>query len=90
VVVIGIGGIGTYAVQTAHALGAQVAAVDIEDEKVQRAAMLGTRWQFNPRETDGRTIKRTLLAESGASTARWRILEMSGTIGNIRAISRLA
>ena len=80
VVVIGVGGIGTYAVQIAHAFGAHVAAIDIDDEKTRRAARLGTRWQFNPRTTDGRAIKRTLLAEAGVSTARWRILEMSGTV----------
>ena len=79
VTVIGVGGIGTYAVQIARALGAQVAAIDVDDEKVQRAAMLGAAWAFNPRETDGRAIKKKLLAESGVSTARWRILEMSGT-----------
>lgn len=79
VVVIGIGGIGTYAVQIAHALGAHVAAVDVDEEKLSRAASLRARWRFNPRETDGRSIKKKLLGESGVSTARWRILEMSGT-----------
>lgn len=79
VIVIGVGGIGTYAVQIAQALGARVAAIDVDDEKVRRAALLGAAWQFNPRETDGRAIKKALLAESGVSTARWRILEMSGT-----------
>jgi 6-hydroxycyclohex-1-ene-1-carbonyl-CoA dehydrogenase len=79
VIVIGVGGIGTYAVQIAQALGAKVAAIDVDEEKIRRAALLGAAWQFNPRETDGRAIKKTLLAESGVSTARWRILEMSGT-----------
>lgn len=79
VIVIGVGGIGTYAVQIAQALGARVAAIDVDDEKVRRAALLGAAWQFNPRETDGRAIRKALLAGSGVSTARWRILEMSGT-----------
>jgi 6-hydroxycyclohex-1-ene-1-carbonyl-CoA dehydrogenase len=79
VVVIGVGGIGTYAVQIARARGAHVAAIDIDDEKLARASGLGARWQFNARETDGRAIKKTLLGESGVCTARWRILEMSGT-----------
>ena len=79
VVVIGVGGIGTYAVQIARAFGAHVAAIDVDGEKLERAAALGARWRFDPRESDGRTIKKTLLAESGVSTARWRILEMSGT-----------
>jgi 6-hydroxycyclohex-1-ene-1-carbonyl-CoA dehydrogenase len=80
VVVIGIGGIGTYAVQIARALGALVAAIDVDPEKLERAATLGARWTFDPRETDARAIKKTLLAESGVCTARWRILEMSGTV----------
>jgi 6-hydroxycyclohex-1-ene-1-carbonyl-CoA dehydrogenase len=80
VVVIGIGGIGTYAVQIARVLGAEVAAIDVDDEKLERASALGARWVFNPRQTEGRAVKKTLLAESGVSTARWRILEMSGTV----------
>lgn len=79
VIVIGIGGIGTYAVQIARALGAHVAAIDVDAEKIERAVRLGAAWSFNPRDADGRAIKKTLLGESGVSTARWRILEMSGT-----------
>ncbi|HET7695376.1 MAG TPA: 6-hydroxycyclohex-1-ene-1-carbonyl-CoA dehydrogenase [Vicinamibacterales bacterium] len=79
VVVIGVGGIGTYGVQIARACGAAVAAVDVDGEKLARASALGAGWTFNAAETDGRAIKKTLLAESGVCTARWRILEMSGT-----------
>lgn len=79
VVIIGIGGIGTFAVQIARALGALVAAVDIDAEKLQRARELGAAWLFDARATDGRAVRQALLAEGGVSTARWRILEMSGT-----------
>jgi 6-hydroxycyclohex-1-ene-1-carbonyl-CoA dehydrogenase len=79
VAVIGAGGIGTYAVQIALAFGAEVAAIDVDPGKLERAASLGARWTLNPRETDARSIKKRLLAESGVVTARWRILEMSGT-----------
>ena len=79
VVIIGVGGIGTYAVQIARARGAHVAAIDVDDEKIARAEALGARWRFNARETDGRAIKKTLLGDSGVCTARWRIFEMSGT-----------
>lgn len=78
-IVIGIGGIGTFAVQIARALGATVVAIDVDPAKLDRAARLGARWCFNPAELDGRNIKQRLLAESGVSTARWRIFEMSGT-----------
>jgi 6-hydroxycyclohex-1-ene-1-carbonyl-CoA dehydrogenase len=79
VIVVGVGGIGTYAVQIARAMDAAVAAIDVDPAKLARAAELGARWSFNPRETDARAIKKRLLAESGVVTARWRILEMSGT-----------
>jgi 6-hydroxycyclohex-1-ene-1-carbonyl-CoA dehydrogenase len=77
VVVIGAGGIGTYAVQIARALGALVAAIDVDALRLARASGLGARWVFPAK--DPREVKKTLLAESGVSTAAWRILEMSGT-----------
>lgn len=79
VVVVGVGGIGTYAVQIARAFGAEVAAIDVDPEKLARATGLGARWVHDPREVEAKAIKRQLAAESGVATARWRILEMSGT-----------
>lgn len=79
VVVIGVGGIGTYGVQIARAFGAEVAAIDVDRAKLDRARALGARWTFDPRETDGRAIKKTLASESGVTSARWRLFEMSGT-----------
>lgn len=79
VVVIGVGGIGTFAVQIARAFGAEVAAIDVDRERLERAAALGARWAFDARETDGKAVKKLLLADGPASTARWKILEMSGT-----------
>jgi 6-hydroxycyclohex-1-ene-1-carbonyl-CoA dehydrogenase len=79
VVIIGVGGIGTYAVQIAVALGAEVAAIDVDPDKRARATSLGARWTFDPLATDARAIKKLLASQSSVSTARWRILEMSGT-----------
>lgn len=79
VIVIGVGGIGTYAVQIARALGAKVAAIDIDPVRRERAAGLGASWVFDPAVTEGREIKTILAAEAGVVSARWRILEMSGT-----------
>ena len=79
VAIVGVGGIGTYAVQIARALGASVAAIDVDPEKRARAAALGARWTFDPRETDAKTIKKRFFAESGIVSSRWRIMEMSGT-----------
>jgi 6-hydroxycyclohex-1-ene-1-carbonyl-CoA dehydrogenase len=79
VIVIGVGGIGTYALQIAAASGAMTAGIDIDPVKRERARQLGARWVFDPAASDARTIKKTLGAECAVSTARWRILEMSGT-----------
>jgi 6-hydroxycyclohex-1-ene-1-carbonyl-CoA dehydrogenase len=79
VIVVGVGGIGTYAVQIARAMGAEVAAVDVDPRKLARAADLGSSWVFDARERDGRAIRKALACASGIATPRWRILEMSGT-----------
>lgn len=79
VLIIGVGGIGTYAVQIAVALGAEVAAIDVDPDKRARATALGARWIFDPAATDARAIRKLLGAESGTCTARWRVMEMSGT-----------
>ena len=78
VVVVGAGGIGTFALQIARALGARTAAVDIDPMKRARASELGAEWVFDPAASDARSMKKALAA-SGVCTARWRILEMSGT-----------
>lgn len=79
VIVIGIGGIGSYAVQIARARGAHVAAIDVDPAKLERLSPFGVEWTFNAADTDGPTIKKALLKASGVITSRWRILEMSGT-----------
>jgi 6-hydroxycyclohex-1-ene-1-carbonyl-CoA dehydrogenase len=79
VIIVGVGGIGTYAVQIAGALGAEVAAIDVDPDKRERATSLGARWTFDPAVSDARAIRKLLTAESPASTAQWRVLEMSGT-----------
>ncbi len=91
VVIIGVGGIGTYGVQVARAFGAEVAAIDVDEAKLERARSLGARWVFDARRTDGRTVKKTLASESTIPSARWRIFEMSGTTkGQALAWSLLA
>ena len=91
VVIIGVGGIGTYGVQVARAFGTEVAAIDVDEPKLERARSLGARWVFDARRTDGRTVKKTLASESTIPSARWRIFEMSGTAkGQALAWSLLA
>jgi 6-hydroxycyclohex-1-ene-1-carbonyl-CoA dehydrogenase len=77
VIVIGAGGIGSYAVQIAKARGAAVAVVDVDPHKLERLAPFAVEWLFNAREADGATIKKRLLTDRGT---RWKIFEMSGTL----------
>lgn len=77
VVVVGAGGIGTYAVQIAKARGAAVAVIDVDPRKLERLAPFSPDWLFNARETDGGAIKKRLMADRGT---QWKILEMSGTL----------
>ena len=79
VIVIGVGGIGTFAVQIARALGSEVAAIDVSAARREIASTLGARWTFDPTATDGRTIKKQLLKDAAVVTSRWRVMEMSGT-----------
>ena len=76
VVIIGAGGIGSYAVQIAKARGAAVAVIDIDPRKLERLAPFDIDWKFNACEMDGAAIKNQLLANRGT---RWKIFEMSGT-----------
>jgi 6-hydroxycyclohex-1-ene-1-carbonyl-CoA dehydrogenase len=78
-VVIGVGGIGTYAVQIARARGARVAAIDVDPVKLERLAPFCPDWLFDARRVDGSVIKKQLLAEAAVKTHRWKIFEMSGT-----------
>jgi 6-hydroxycyclohex-1-ene-1-carbonyl-CoA dehydrogenase len=79
VVVVGAGGIGTYAVQIARALGARVAVVDVDAAKLDRLQPFAPSWLFDARAIDAPAVRKRLLAESGISTSRWKIFEMSGT-----------
>jgi 6-hydroxycyclohex-1-ene-1-carbonyl-CoA dehydrogenase len=78
VIVIGAGGIGTYAVQIARARGARVAVIDIDAAKLDRLAPYGLEWRLNAREQDGAAIKKRLMADTNGTG--WKIFEMSGTL----------
>ena len=79
VIVVGVGGIGTYGVQIAQARGARVAAIDVDPAKLDRLAQFKPDWVFNAREFEASTIRKKLLTDAGVSTSRWKIFEMSGT-----------
>ncbi|MFN8587629.1 MAG: 6-hydroxycyclohex-1-ene-1-carbonyl-CoA dehydrogenase [Candidatus Eisenbacteria bacterium] len=81
-IVIGVGGVGGYAVQIASALGAKVVAVDVDDAKLELIARHGAHATFNSRTTDFKTLKK----EIGAKAKAWgcpshgaKVFECSGS-----------
>lgn len=81
VVVVGAGGVGTYAVQIAAAGGATVIAVDIDDDRLSLLLEHGAAATVNAKDLSARDVRDTVRehAESfGMSRAGWKIFECSG------------
>jgi 6-hydroxycyclohex-1-ene-1-carbonyl-CoA dehydrogenase len=82
VVVIGVGGIGTYGVQIGAARGATVIAVDVDSQKLERIRDFGARGTVNAAGLDSRGVKdavRSSARELGCPPTAWKVFEMSGT-----------
>ena len=82
VVVIGVGGIGTYGVQIAAARGAKVIAVDIDQEKLDNIAEYGAAATVNVTGLDARATRKAVGGEAktlGLPRHAWKVFEMSGT-----------
>jgi 6-hydroxycyclohex-1-ene-1-carbonyl-CoA dehydrogenase len=80
-VVIGVGGVGGYAVQIAHALGATVVAVDVDPVKLDMISQYGASQTFNARDISGRDLKKAVAGfarERGLKATEWAIFECSG------------
>lgn len=81
-IVIGVGGVGGYAVQIASALGAKVVAIDVDDAKLALIAQHGAHAAFNSRTTDFKTLKKEIAArakEWGCAGHGWKVFECSGS-----------
>ncbi len=81
-VVVGVGGVGGYAVQIARALGATVAAIDVDQARLDHMTRHGAAQSFNVRQISGRDLKKALqdLARQRELTdTQWKIFECSGT-----------
>jgi 6-hydroxycyclohex-1-ene-1-carbonyl-CoA dehydrogenase len=81
-VVVGVGGVGGYAVQIAHAFGAAVVAIDVDAEKLAALANCGADLAIDARAMDGRALKSAIAAFAGERRLRqteWFIFECSGT-----------
>ncbi len=86
-VVIGVGGVGGYAVQVAKAMGAAVIAVDVDDAKLAAISEHGAAATFNAREIDGRELRKAVGAfakDRGLAATEWFIFECSGSAAGQR------
>jgi len=87
VVVVGLGGVGGFAVQIAAARGATVVGCDVDPERAERLAPHGLALALDPRAADPRALRKQVAAfaaERGLPAVRWKILECSGTPGGQR------
>lgn len=81
-VVIGAGGVGGYCVQVAHAFGATVVAIDVDDAKLEAVAGYGAALTLNARGYDAKALKAAILQfakTKGLPATEWFIFECSGT-----------
>jgi 6-hydroxycyclohex-1-ene-1-carbonyl-CoA dehydrogenase len=92
-IVVGAGGVGGYCVQVAHAFGAQVVAIDVDDAKLQAIAGHGAALTLNSRNQDAKALKAAVNAfakNQGLRSTEWFIFECSGTApGQLTAYSLL-
>ena len=80
-VVIGVGGVGTYCVQVAAALGAHVIAIDVDQAKLDGVADYGAGLTINSAEVDFKALKGQVKAQAkewGVAGHSWKIYECSG------------
>jgi 6-hydroxycyclohex-1-ene-1-carbonyl-CoA dehydrogenase len=81
-VVIGVGGVGGYAVQIANAMGATVVAVDIDRARLEQLRDYGAALTLDASELDGRALKKQIrgfVDEQGLRATEWKIFECSGS-----------
>ncbi|RMD99634.1 MAG: 6-hydroxycyclohex-1-ene-1-carbonyl-CoA dehydrogenase, partial [Deltaproteobacteria bacterium] len=79
---VGVGGVGSFGVQLAAALGAYVVALDVSPLKLDRIAHFGARFTIDVRDLAHRSVKKQIIAHAkgeGLPTTRWKIFETSGT-----------
>ncbi len=81
-IVVGAGGIGGYAVQIARAFGAAVAALDVDQAKLDAMAEHGAALTLNVRQVQGRELKKAIqdfAKNNDLPGIGWKIFECSGT-----------
>ena len=80
-IVVGVGGVGTYAVQIAAALGGRVVAIDVDDARLSAVAGHGAGLTINSVATDFKTLRKQIQGQAqawGCAAHGWKIFECSG------------
>lgn len=81
-IVVGVGGVGGYAVQVASAMGAKVVAIDVVQSKLEALTGYGADLILNAADISGRDLKKAVKAfaqETGLRQTEWKIFECSGS-----------
>ena len=81
-IVVGVGGVGGYCAQIAHAAGAHVVAIDVDSAKLETIARHGASLTLDARAMDGKAQKAAIAdfaRRNGLPTTEWFIFECSGT-----------
>ncbi len=80
VIFVGVGGVGGFGVQIAHALGAKVVAIDVDDERLALNAKHGASVTLNARGMNPKELKKAVReAKKDCGRVGWKIFETSGT-----------
>jgi len=80
-IVIGVGGVGGYAVQIAAALGARVVAIDVDDDKLRAMSLHGASLALNSATLEFKALKKEVASKAaawGCGAHGWKIFECSG------------
>ena len=83
-IVVGVGGVGTYAVQIAAAMGARVVAIDVDDARLDLLARHGAGLTIDSSQIDFKSLKKQVQArarEWGCPEHGWKVYECSGHPG---------
>jgi len=81
-VVVGLGGLGTYAAQIAAARGAAVVGLDVDPRRRDGSASIGVGLALDPAAVAGKELRGRISSfarERGAPATGWEIFECSGT-----------
>jgi len=82
VVVVGLGGVGGFAVQLAAAVGAHVIGLDVDPAKLAAAEARGAGLVLDPAAQPAKALRKQIKAwaqERGAPVRNWKIMECSGS-----------